>query len=76
MVLLHDVGCMSQIVAEEARESYKKEIYVEFESNTADEVIRTRLNSQLLTVEWQMESNAQQIADWIQSWQPGKQWGA
>merc|ERR1712086_465254 len=54
-----NVECeIMEVVAEEARESYKQEIYVEFDSNTADE----------------MELNADKLKEWIDNWQPGHSW--
>jgi len=47
-----------QVVAEEARESYKPSIYTELESNTADE----------------MENNAELVKNWVDGWKPGLAW--
>ena len=56
-----NVRCeIMEVVAEEARESYKPEIYVELDSNTADE----------------MENNADILKAWVDTWKPGETWDA
>jgi adenylate kinase len=46
-----------QVVLDEARESYKKEIVVELTNNTVEE----------------MESNASRIQQWLASWRSNQQ---
>ena len=46
-----------QVVLDEARESYKKEIVVELTNNTVEE----------------MESNASRIQQWLASWRANQQ---
>ena len=54
-----NVRCeIMEVVAEEARESYKPAIYTELASNNADE----------------MENNADLLKAWVDNWKPGAVW--